>query len=703
MCEFGTWSMRSLVISLRFKQTSHRAQGREGTSGLDVPCTCSVMGRKRSGADKALPGDPLAAPLAVVPRNIVPPRVSVLQAMCAAAVPDETMEGRQGFEAMFNEGNSRRGVTDDPHARSLLKTGHFVTVNNEIAKRRRHKETVSQLASNKTKEESRDGDGMVALTKDNDLDQRRTWPKRPREPATEKEAGKEQSQHVGLGGDDRSGERKPGNGRLDKSKSGMRDALKLAKAPNDLRKAKETFKKKFLAYGTLLAKNAKRKKVRELLVATVGEEHFPATQEAILSVATALDEAQLQSGDQYLHEVKLMHVEAGFEWSSPLERQLYLCKRALKRHRGPEIRAKEVQIADLSQEAWDMKCLDKGAYTRPAWMYAMAVSWMLRACEATELRMGDLALDWETKTVALKIRKSKTDQAAKGTVRTLACCKRSECTKECPFSLAVRSLAEKPNGKATDFLFSMQGRGKRTRAHTSKCWAKYLDGGLTGHSARRSGAMFYTRQGMDVQDISFLGQWKSSAVFRYMEEALQERPMNARLKDMTEDEAKGSVINHTQSLERWTATLTESKARSPRTPTGKSSPPGSPDKVTEAKPNGILAPQTPAPAPGTPCPIRIPEDPEDLQLWATSQTRGKKKVTHVVTRAAWQTGLNEWSTACGWHFAQRAVKVTLSKIPPASAHRCIKCEKVRELREKVPGGAGLAQLMSNESDVMLQK
>ena len=176
------------------------------------------MGRKRSGADKTLPGDPLAAPMAVVPRNIVPPRVSVLQAMCAAAVPDETMEGRQGFEAMFNEGNPRRGATDDPHAKSLLKTGHFVTVNNEIAKRRRHKEAVSQLSGNKTKEESGDGDGMVALTKDINLDQHRSWPKRPREPATEKEAGEEQSQHVGPGGDDRSGERKPGTGRLDKSK-----------------------------------------------------------------------------------------------------------------------------------------------------------------------------------------------------------------------------------------------------------------------------------------------------------------------------------------------------------------------------------------------------------------------------------------------------------------------------------------------------
>ena len=439
-------------------------------------------------------------------------------------------------------------------------------------------------------------------------------------------------------------------------------------------------------------------------MAAVGEEHFPVNQESILSVATALDEAQLQSGDQYIHEVKLMHIEAGFEWTSPLERQLFLCKKALRRHRGPEIRAKELQISDLSQEVWNEKCLAKGAYTRPAWLYAMSVMWMLRACEATDLRMGDVTVDWEAKTVALKIRKSKTDQAAKGATRTLACCGRQDCTRECPFSLAVMTLAEKPHGKITDFLFSIQGRGKRDRAHTAKCWSKYLDQGLTGHSARRSGAMYYTRKGMDVQDISFLGRWKSSAVFRYMEEALQERPMNARLRDVTEDEAKLSVVNHVQSLERWTAALAENKPKSPRTPAARSpSPVGQDNKENETRVDGILAPRTPAPAPSTPCPVRIPEDPEDLQHWATSQTRGKKKVTHLVTKAAWQTDLNEWATACGWHFAQRAVKVTLSKIPPVSAHRCMKCEKVRELRDKVPGGAGLAQLMSNELDVMLQK
>jgi hypothetical protein len=107
--------------------------------------------------------------------------------------------------------------------------------------------------------------------------------------------------------------------------------------------------------------------------------------------------------------------------------------------------------------------------------------------------------------------------------------------------------------------------------------------------------MYYTRKGMDVQDISFLGRWRSSAVFRYMEEALQERPMNARLRDMTEEEAKLSVVNHTQSLERWTAALAENKSNSPGTPAVRSPSPVGPDKENEAKSDGALAPRTPAP------------------------------------------------------------------------------------------------------------
>ena len=661
----------------------------------DVCCATVAMGRKRGADGERRDQVPLGEGVGNFTHPGVHSGMSILQTMCAAAMPHESTGGRQmerdvawespgnvawESEVQFHGGKTRREETHDFHANSLLRTGHFVAVNNELARQRRNKEASSQLANDKTKEKPTTTGGVVQR------DLRRVEVRSGRRPPD----GKEEAQTTGpeqvsSGNDDGNGHGKPH--RHDKSRQGMKEALKLAKAPNDLKKAKETFWKKFLASATLLAKNAKRRKIMDLLKATCGENHFPVNQEVILAISTALDEAQLQSGDQYVHELKLMHIEAGHDWSAPLERQLFLCNKALKRHRGPEVRARELQIKDINDKTWEEKCTMKGSYTRPAWMYALALAWMLKACEVTELRMNDVEVDFEKHKVGLRIRKSKTDQSAKGTLRTLACCGKQPCIKECPWALAIRLLAERPNSKPKDHLFGMTSGAKRTRAHTAKCWAKALHEELTGHSARRSGAMFYTRKGLDIQDISFLGRWRSSAVFRYMEEAMQERPMNTKAMTPTEEEAKGALVNHTQSMERWTNKLV-GDGREPK----------------NAPEQGAQAPMTPAPrtpAPGTPVPIIIPSDPEELALWATSCTKGRGKTTHYVTKASWQVDLNEWATACGWHFAQRSVKVSLSKVPPAGAKRCMKCEKVKELRDKVPEGVTLAQLVSNEMDPLL--
>jgi len=50
-----------------------------------------------------------------------------------------------------------------------------------------------------------------------------------------------------------------------------------------------------------------------------------------------------------------------------------------------------------------------------------------------------------------------------------------------------------------------------------------IESEITGHSRRRSGAM------LPIHEIGTLGRWKSSAAFRYMEEALQDTPLNAGL------------------------------------------------------------------------------------------------------------------------------------------------------------------------------
>ena len=58
--------------------------------------------------------------------------------------------------------------------------------------------------------------------------------------------------------------------------------------------------------------------------------------------------------------------------------------------------------------------------------------------------------------------------------------------------------------------------------------AKELDGDMTGHSGRRSGAMMYARNGLQLFDVAFLGRWKSSAVMRYIEEAMEQLAINKR-------------------------------------------------------------------------------------------------------------------------------------------------------------------------------
>ena len=46
--------------------------------------------------------------------------------------------------------------------------------------------------------------------------------------------------------------------------------------------------------------------------------------------------------------------------------------------------------------------------------------------------------------------------------------------------------------------------------------------------------MRYARLGLSVRSIQFLGRWRSSAVLRYIEEAMTELPMNANMTKQVE-------------------------------------------------------------------------------------------------------------------------------------------------------------------------
>lgn len=125
------------------------------------------------------------------------------------------------------------------------------------------------------------------------------------------------------------------------------------------------------------------------------------------------------------------------------------------------------------------------------------------------------------------IRKSKMDQAARGVRRTLACiCQSGNCNMSCPWALALVVLGRRDSARREDHLFATVAGGKATKDAMTKAWQTLLCEEIKGHSPRRTGAMHYVRMGMAIQDLAYLGRWKSQAVLRYAEEALEDQPVN---------------------------------------------------------------------------------------------------------------------------------------------------------------------------------
>ena len=440
----------------------------------------------------------------------------------------------------------------------------------------------------------------------------------------------------------------------------IKDVGKMTQNRGWVSRIKRSFIEKFYSKSTLATKNTKRKKIMEILE-NMEEGQLPLTPEKITTLAAILDATGMKAGDQYLSEAKAMHIEDGHGWEVGLERQMTTCKRAMQRDKGPETRAKEVRVQDISDDKWEEATEAQGEPKRPSWSYAWAAIWMLRAIEAAQVMAKHVDIDFKTKNVKLYIAKSKTDQKAAGVWRTLACCGKDPCNRACPFALAVKALNE-VNSKDGNCTLFPDAEGKAvSKIHMVAAWTKYVDEKATGHSARRSGAMAYAREGTSIHHIQFLGRWKSSAVFRYIEDAMTEMPMN-----VTNREPKELDEEQKAQQERQQRRALKPKARaSPKKE-------DSPEKKREHKP--------------------LVHDEEKEQVYAVSKSRGTS-IKHLVGQAAWGIPLDSWTTACGWNFARKNVKVELTKRPSLMAKKCKKCFKLREERDKVMRAREWAQEM----------
>ena len=444
---------------------------------------------------------------------------------------------------------------------------------------------------------------------------------------------------------DRVGRRQPGEreSRAEATKTGkFAEALSVAQEPDKLEAAVAMLKKDFFAQSNQAPVAKKQHDVETLALAVCGRrEAFPLRPDTVVKVAAALKAASFRSADQYLGHLRTVHREQDYVVGPALQRTFELCKRAVKRGLGPPTRAPEVQLRDFGPEA--LECdLTPGALAFPFLTYGFALSFMLRRGELEWLRLGHLTVTDVRDMVTVTIPRSKCDQAEKGVQRSLGCtCSSSPATCPVEVAYALQQSFRRANllGDHTQgpWITSSSEGEHLSGAHIVNAWARAAGRPLTGHSPRRSGAMFYTRAGLEVSVITYLGRWHSNLVFEYADQAWEKLPINQDGEGPGQSPPKPHV-------------LCDAPGRS----CGRNR-----EVHCEAEEVAVVD----HPSPGD---LRLPEP-----RWIKSF--GRSKVIHLLDQKHRPSDSSAtWKTRCGWHFARNS-HFTLFLTPPEDSARCKKC------------------------------
>ena len=285
--------------------------------------------------------------------------------------------------------------------------------------------------------------------------------------------------------EERAGHGLPAGGQMDGRKGSFARALEVAGNKDLLGRAWTELSKGFWTSNTAAVKRSRREEVMKLAVMVTGDrEVLPLKRQTVEYVAAALKAGGLASADQYLNELKLMHVEAGYDLEAWLGRTFQLCKKSVARDRGPIKRAPEVDVDALHAEAW--KGVAGAAVPLGAWAYAWGVAWMLREVELSKVKWEHVTWNRDTKTVRLFIPHSKMDQKGLGVARTLQCCGESPCWRGCAWAViqGLMELRGRRAGHHEELMFPNVAGNKPSKTEMVSTWRSISRG--QGFSVRKA-------------------------------------------------------------------------------------------------------------------------------------------------------------------------------------------------------------------------
>ena len=342
-------------------------------------------------------------------------------------------------------------------------------------------------------------------------------------------------------------------------RANLSGALRAARRFRERRHKKLPIEDLFEANSSKEATSSRRKTLRKIMEA-LGVK-FPLTTRSLMEIASTLKSAGYKAGVIYLVDCKLEHIEGGHHWTALLDRTFKKCKRGLERGRGPRRKAPEVG-AEARQKARSDKKKGKGQIHFARELFEFGRCWMLREADLSVLSTPDVRVDYVLKRVRLNIPVSKMDQEAEGVQRVLQCvCGDGGCHPDCPYNVA-QDLLDKLQRLASGAskLCVAKGGKTATKAMLVSSWQTVFKQKVTGHSARRTGALYYIREGWSIAQVAYLGRWKSSVILQYAEEALASVPANRAQENSTQENNGGAALMNTvdtSRLEEWKEALQE--------------------------------------------------------------------------------------------------------------------------------------------------
>ena len=303
--------------------------------------------------------------------------------------------------------------------------------------------------------------------------------------------------------------------------------LAIARRAANSRAASKALEEGFASVTSVKSKKAIRNTVVKVFQEARQASGLPPTPERVKLLGGVLKAAGYRAAGNYLGEYKLMAVEAGHEWTSQLERTLKLCKRSAVRAIGPKQKAAEVETSE-NGEHFATKAFDKNPKNVPlaAELFEFGVIWMLREIELAAITRDHIVLNFQDKKVTFTLPVSKGDQEAVEVKRVLQClCDQNVCRMSCPFYTAVR-LIDRMVALGLNRACTNRKKKAASKAQLVEDWRILYGTKVSGHSARRTGALRYIRRGWAIPQVAYLGRWKSAVIYEYAAEALESLPVN---------------------------------------------------------------------------------------------------------------------------------------------------------------------------------